>query len=134
MHLRRHLEPAQDGFLVGLVGDAEPGLQSHVLAELAQQLGTESVDRPALDGLNARPQLMRETLCDFACRLVGEGEDADPLGVDAELVDQECDPLNEAESLSGARPREDEKRLRRGLDGQALRFVRTRGLDRQDVL
>ena len=121
VHPRRHFEPAQDGFLIRLIGDAEAGLQSHVLAELSQKLGAESVDGPALDALHARAELTREALGDFAGRLVREGEDADPLGVDLELVDQESDPLDEAEGLSRARAREHEKRPWCGLNGQALR-------------
>jgi hypothetical protein len=116
VHLCRRFEPAQDSFLVGLVGDAEPGLQSYVLAELAQQLGAECVDRSALDALDAWPQLAHEPLRDLARGLVGESEDADPLRLDAELVDQESDPPDQAERLAGAWPREDKKRSRRSFD------------------
>jgi len=58
------------------------------------------VDRPALDALDAGPELTHETLGDLASGLVGECEDADPIGFDVELVDQEADALDEAEGFS----------------------------------
>jgi hypothetical protein len=119
--LRWHSEAAQNGFLVGLVGDAKAGLESNLLAEFAQQLGAEGVDGPALHALHARAELASETLGNFTGGLVREGEDADAVRLDAELVDQECDPLDEAEGFSRARAREDQQRLRRGLDGKTLR-------------
>src|ERR1700686_5123229 len=72
VHLRRHFEPAQDGSLIKLVGDAKAGLQSHLLAELAQQLGAERVDRPPLDALDSGAELTHETFGNFAGGLVGE--------------------------------------------------------------
>ncbi|HMI57718.1 MAG TPA: hypothetical protein VK511_06705, partial [Gemmatimonadaceae bacterium] len=56
-----------------------------------------------------------------AGRLVGEREDADPLGLDLELVDQEADAPDEAESFSSARAGENEERLGGGFDREKLR-------------
>jgi hypothetical protein len=92
-----------------------------VLAELAQQLGAEGVDRSALDALDARPQLADEALRDLARGFVGESEDTDPLRLDAEPADQEFDSSDEAERLPRTRTREDEKRSCWGCDGKQLR-------------
>jgi hypothetical protein len=162
LHFRRNFETAEDGFLVGLIGDAEAGLQSDVLAEFAQQLGAEGVDRSALDPLNTGPQFAHEAFRDLTRCLVGESEDTDSLGLDAELVDQESDSPDQAERLARARTRQDQKRSGRSFDGKKLRrrgaarnrsgagayrrrlserrwvsargLVRARGRDRQDVL
>jgi hypothetical protein len=95
-----------------------------VFAELAQQLGAEGVDRSALDLFSVRAQMSREARGDLARRLVGESESADPGRVQAAFLDQETDPLNEAESFARAGSGEDEQRLRLGLDGRALRIGR----------
>src|SRR5712691_4120497 len=124
VHLCRHLESAQNGSLIRLVGDAEAGLESDLFAEFAQQLGAERMDRPALDAFDAGSELTHEALGDFAGSLVGECEDADPLGLEVELVDKEADPLDEAESFPRSRSCQHQKRLWWTFDGEALR---TRG-------
>ena len=49
MPARRNGEAAEDGALLPLVDDAEAALEADAIAELAQQLGAESVDRAGLD-------------------------------------------------------------------------------------
>ena len=120
MHLARDPEPPEDRFLVWLVGNAETGLQIDPLSKLAQQLGAECVDRTALHALYPLAQLVLQALGDLAGGFVGEGENADPGGIDGELLDQISDALDEAERLAGAGPGENEKGLRRGLDRGAL--------------
>jgi len=91
-----------------------------VLSELAQKLGAESVDGPSPHTLDTFAELALEALGDLAGGFIGKGEDAHPTRIDADLVDQEADSLDEAESFSRAWPGEYEERLRIGLDRQAL--------------
>jgi hypothetical protein len=51
---------AEDEQLIVLVGDPEAGLEPDVIAELAQQLGAEGVDCPALDVLRVRAEVTCE--------------------------------------------------------------------------
>jgi hypothetical protein len=53
-------DAAEDQKLIVLVGDPEAGLEPDVIAELAQQLGAEGVDRPALDVLRVRAEVTCE--------------------------------------------------------------------------
>jgi len=78
------------------------------------------VDRPALHTLDALTQLVLQPLGDLAGGSVGEGKNADPGGVDGELLDQISDALDEAECLACAGPGENEKGLRRRFDRGAL--------------
>jgi hypothetical protein len=101
------LESAKDGELIVAVGNAESRLEPDARAELAQQLGAEGVNRSPLHQLHARAELL-EARGDLVSGLVGEREDADSLGVDLELLDQESNALDEAERLAGTRSGEDE--------------------------
>ena len=89
--------------MVLVVGDAEAGLQSDVDAELAQQLGAEGVNRSPFDPLGPRLQLPLETRGDLSRGLVGERENADALRIESALLDEESDPLDQAERLARAR-------------------------------
>jgi hypothetical protein len=111
---------AEDEQLIFLVGDPKAGLEPDVFAELAQQLGAEGVDRSPFDLFSVRAQIAREARGDLARRLVGESEGADSRRVEATLLDQEADALDEAEGFAGAWAGEAEKRLRLGLYGRAL--------------
>jgi hypothetical protein len=106
--------------LIIVVGDAEARLQSDVDSELAQQLGAESVNRSALHALGARVELPLETRCDLAGGLVGERENADALRIEPALLDEESNPLDQAECLTGAGAGENEYGLGRCLDGLTL--------------
>jgi hypothetical protein len=120
MHPVWNLEPAQNRFLIRIVGDAETDRQADLLAELSQQLGAESVDGAALDALHAGAKLALETLGDFSSGFIGERKDADARRIDLQLLDQEPDALDEAERLARTWTGEHEQRLRAGLDGGAL--------------
>jgi hypothetical protein len=117
-------DAAEDEQLIFLVGDPKAGLESDVFAELAQQLGAEGVDRSAFDLFSVRAQIAREARGDLARRLVGESESAYPRRIAAAFLDEETDPLYKAEGFPSAWAGEDEKRLRLGLDGRALRIGR----------
>ena len=120
MPCRRNLEATEDGTLIVIVGDAEARLQSEVGAELAQQLSAESVNRSALYALGARSQLALESRSYLAGGLVGEGKHADAFGIEPALLDEESNPLDEAECLARPRTGENENGLRRSLDRLAL--------------
>src|SRR6185503_3255597 len=57
MVARRNSEPAKNRSLIRLVGDSNAFLKSNPVPELAQELGAERMDCPALDGFHARPEL-----------------------------------------------------------------------------
>ena len=124
MPLRVPVEAPQDDALILLVGDAEPAPELHVRPVLAQQLGAERVDRASLDTFAARAELAREPRRDLVGGLVRERERADARGLDAQLLDEIADALDEAERLPGAGPREHEGWSGRCLDGLALRLRR----------
>jgi hypothetical protein len=89
-------------------------------SEVAQKLSAKGVERSALDAINAWSK-HREPRCDFAGGLVGESEDADPLRIERAPLNQEPNPLDQAESLAGARARQNEHRIGWSFDGLALR-------------
>ena len=120
LHLPRNSEPPQNGFLVRLVGNAEPGLEIHLFAKIAQQLGAERVDGAALDALHTIAQLALQSLGDLAGGLVGECENADSRRIEGETLDEIANALDEAERFSGTRSGEDQKRLRWPLDRVSL--------------
>ena len=66
------------------------------------------MDRPALHALHPLAELTLQALGDLARRFVGEGENADPGGIDGELLDQISDALDQAERLAGAGAGENE--------------------------
>ncbi len=113
--------------MVLVVGDAEAGLQSDVGAKLAQQLGAEGVNRSPFDALGPRLQPPLETRGDLSSRLVREREDADALRIESSLLDEESDPLDQAERLARAGTGENKDRLGEGLDGLALGVGRNVG-------
>jgi hypothetical protein len=61
-----------------------------------------------------------EALRDLAGRFVGEGERADALGGEAQVLQEETDPFDQAERLPGARSGEHQQRRSRRLDRCAL--------------
>jgi hypothetical protein len=131
MEARRNSEAPKNRSLIGLVGDSKAFLKSHLVAKLAEELGAEGMDRPALDGFHPRPELTVETLGDFAGRLIGESKDADSGGVEIAALDKESNPFDEAVGLARSRTRPHEQRLRLGLDCSALSVGRyTRNVHR----
>ena len=100
-------QPAEDRELILVVGNPESRLERDVGAELAQQLRTEGMNRSALHKLDARVELL-ETRGDLVRCLVGEREDADSVGVDSKILDEESNALDEAECLPRTRSGEDE--------------------------
>jgi len=58
---------------------------------------------------------------DLVRRLVGEREDADSVGVDSKVLDEESNAVDEAERLPRARPGENEDGPDGSLDRLALR-------------
>ena len=120
LHLARNPEAAQNGFLVRLVGNAEAGLEIHLFAKFAQQLGAERVDGAALDALHTIAQLALQSLGDLTGGLVGECENADSRRFDDEALDEIANALDEAERFSGTWSGEDEERLRWPLDRVSL--------------
>jgi hypothetical protein len=100
--------------------------------ELTQQLGAKGVDRSALDSLGSRPQLSLQPRRDFARCLVGEGEYADAFRIERALLDQESNPLDQAECLSRPGAGENQDRLGECLDGLALRVAGDLGRVRRD--
>ncbi len=102
-------QPAEDRQLILLVGNAESRLERDARAKLAQQLGTEGMDRSAMNELHLCTELP-ETGGDLVRRLVGEGEDADSIGGDSKVLDEESNALDEAECLSRTGSGEDEDR------------------------
>jgi hypothetical protein len=106
--------------LIIFVGDSETGLEAGLLRELAKQLSTERVDRPALYLACLGAEVFLEAARDLSCGLVGEREGADVSGVDPLLLNQESDALDEAESLSRSGASEHQHRPNVGLDGRAL--------------
>jgi hypothetical protein len=117
---RWYLQATEHRALVVVVCDPKARLQPDVNAELAQQLGTEGVDRSTLYAIGARPQLPLEAGSNFARGLVGEREHADPFRVESALLDKEANPLDQAECLARAGAGEDQDRLGESLDGLAL--------------
>ena len=86
-------QPPKDRKLVLLVGDAESWLQRDVRPELAQQLRAEGMDRSTLHELHSCAQFL-EARGDLVGRLVGEREDADSVGVDSKVLDEESNALD----------------------------------------
>ena len=118
------LDAPQHIELVLLVGNAEARLEQHLDAQLAQQLCTECVDGSALDPFGRCSKSRVQPVRDLAGRFVGEGEGANSPGLEAVLVDQETDALDEAERLARARAREHQQRMRIRFDGSQLRWRR----------
>jgi hypothetical protein len=116
-------QAAEDRELILLVGNPESRLERDVRAELAQQLRTERMDRSALHKLHARAELL-ETRSYLIRRFVGEREDADSVGGDSKVLDQESNALDEAEGLPRTGSREDEDWPQWSLDRLALRGSR----------
>jgi hypothetical protein len=139
LHPARHSEAAEDRLLVRLVSDAKARLEIDALAELAQDLGAKTMDRPTLHAINAIAQLVVQPLGNLSGRLVRKSENADPGRVNCQVLDQEPDALDEAEGLAGAGTRDNEEGLRLRFDGGALarrwsaRNTSGAGLDRRRI-
>ena len=101
-------QSTEDRQLIFVVGNAEARLEPDVGAELAQQLCAKRMDGSPLDPLHACVELALQPRSDFISCLVGEGEDADSLGVDIESLDEKANPLDQAESFPCTRPGEHE--------------------------
>ena len=114
----------QNRQLIVVVGDPEAKLQTNLLTELAQELGTKSVDGSALHTFYACTELALQSFGNLARRFIGEGEHAYPRGIDSELVDKEANTLDQAESFSSARSGEDEEGFGGCFDRSALRCRR----------
>lgn len=67
------------------------------------------MDRSTLHELDARTELL-ETRGDLVRCLVGEREDADSLGADSKVFDEESNALDETERLSRTGSGKDEDR------------------------
>jgi len=107
--------------LIVVISDPEAKLQTNLLTELAQQLGTKSVDGSALHAFYACTELALQSFGNLTRRFIGEREYAYPRGIDFELVDKEADALDKAKSFSRARAGEDENGLGGCFDRSALR-------------
>ena len=93
--------------LAVLVGDAEVRSKANVRAEFTEELGTERVNRSALDPGRGIPKAHREPVRNLIRGLVRECERADAGRVDSEALDQEADALGETVRLARAGTRED---------------------------
>ncbi len=118
------LDATQDAELILLVGDAEARFEQHVRAEFAQQLGAKRVNRSALDVRRRGTERGLEAVRDFARGFVGEGERADARRIDAQLLHEMTDALDQAVRLAGAGSGEDQQRSRRSRDRRPLRIGR----------
>jgi hypothetical protein len=120
----RDFQVTQNCQLIVVISDPEAELQTNLLTELAEQLGTKSVDGSALNAFYAYPELALEPFGDLARRFICKREYAYPRGIDPKLVDEEADTLDQAESFSCARSGEHEDRLGGRFDCCALRCRR----------
>ena len=102
-------EPAENRELVLLIGDAESGFEADFRSKLPEQLGTEGVDRSTFDRFYAGAEVL-ETRGDLVGSLVGEGEDADSIRVDSNILDEESNALDEAKGLPRTGAGQDEDR------------------------
>lgn len=78
------------------------------------------MNRSTLDSIDFVAE-RSQALGDFTGCLVGEGEDANSSGIDAERFDQIANALDQAKSLAGTGAGENERRPCRRLDGGELR-------------
>src|SRR5262249_61127050 len=115
-------QPPQHDFLRLLIGDAEAAGDADALAVLAQHLGAERVDRPAMHPLARGPELTMQTPRDLFRGFVGESDGADAAGICAIALDQRAHPLDEAERFPRTRTGEHEHRADRRLDRAPLRL------------
>ena len=113
-------DAAEHSQLIIFVGDSESRLEPHLCAEFAQELCAERVNRSALDSLCVGAEVLFEARGDLAGGFVGESKSADSRWIEAALLDEKTDSLDEAVSLSCARPCQHEKRLRLCLDRSSL--------------
>src|SRR6185503_12344707 len=104
----RDAESSEDGALIAVVGDAEARLEPDALAEFAQQLGTEGVDRSRLHRQSPCANGALEPERDLVGCLVGEGESAEPIGLEPARLHEMTNALDEAERLPGTRSGEDQ--------------------------
>src|SRR5262249_45293857 len=118
---RTAFEPTQDTELILFVRDPEASLEQYAGAQLAEQLRAERVDRASLDARSGVAELGLEPVRDLAGGFVRERECADARWIKAMSLDEESDPLGEAERLARARAGEHQQRTRVRLDRKALR-------------
>ena len=88
--------------LIILVGNSKSAREPDVIAELAQDLGAEGVNRPSLDAITIGTELLQSRR-DFLGGFVGERERENSCGLELARFDEEPDALDETKSLSGAR-------------------------------
>ena len=118
---QRDLQVTQNCQLIVVISDPEAELQTNLLTELAQELGTKSVDGPALHAFYACAELAFQSFGNLPRRFIGEREYAYPRGIDSVLIDKEADTLDQAESFSRARSGEHQEGLGGCFDRSALR-------------
>ena len=70
--------------------------------------------------LGTRAEQLLHALAHLSGGLVREGDGQDALGRDPAGTDQVGDPVGQDARLAAARPRQDQQRTLRGLDGSAL--------------
>jgi len=109
-------DAAEHAELIIFIRDSESWLEASVLREFAQQLGAECVNRPALCLGRSRAEEFLESRGDFSCRFIRECERADSRWLDAFLLDQVSDALDQAECFSRAGASENENRSGLSLD------------------
>ena len=109
-------DPPQHGALLLLVDDAEPRAEPHVRPVLAQQLGAEGVDRPSFTPSARDPRRRASRSAISPAALLVKVNAQMRAGVDPELLEQEADPLDEAERLPRPGTGEDERRPRWRFD------------------
>ncbi len=76
-------EPPQHPLLILFVGETEPAPQAHQLRVLPEQRETERVQRAAVHVVRGRADLAPQPRGDLVGRLVGEGDRADALRIEA---------------------------------------------------
>ena len=119
----------QEVLLVELVKQREAAFEPGELAEVLQDAQADRVEgaevhlvQVELDAQLGQP--VRDAGGQFACRLVGEGDDEQRFGRDPLMLDEVDDSLNERERLTGSRPCNDEYRAFSREDGFELLGIR----------
>ena len=110
--IERHLQAAENHFLVGVVGHTKAAFQAGVRRELAQQREAEGVNGPA-------PYVVGIATGNLLGGAVGEGDGADAVRADT-ARDQMLDARGEAVGLARTGSSDDEHGSHRSFDGEAL--------------
>lgn len=110
---RLTLRAAEGLELILLVGDAEPARDPGLLTVGAEQLDREGVDGAPGDCVGPGVECGGEPIGDLAGRAIGERDRQDGGWVEASLLDEIADPLDEAEGLPRPGSGQDEGRAAR---------------------